>query len=478
MLQPLFGDNYCRLGSHRGIILCHIIPLFWRSMKPHTHLHHSHHHSRSSKGSKGHDGKQAKFIPDNFSSLDQVISALRESGLESSNLILGIDFTKSNEWTGRNSFGRRSLHAIGGTPNPYEQAITIIGHTLSPFDEDNLIPCYGFGDTSTRDQSVFSFYPDNRPCHGFEEALARYRDIVPHLKLSGPTSFAPVIQASIDIVKKSNWQYHVLVIIADGQVARNSDVPQGRLSPQEGATMKAIVDASFFPLSIIMVGVGDGPWDTMEHFDDCIPERRFDNFQFVNFTNIMSAKMEMSKKEAAFALAALMEIPFQYKATQGLRPQENQSDRFSSPKILPPPKEVLEHDSLMMSSTRIADTQTTGSTASTEQVCPICLTNPKDMAFGCGHLMMSRVMQNDLQGMWCHLIDMPHMPSTHNYTLAALCLDDGLAPKPVVSYLNRLGNHTSRDLTLRVPSMQKTCTLQNSFTNLVVLDIIIICFIN
>ena len=34
----------------------------------------------------------------------------------------------------------------------------------------------------------------------------------------GPTSFAPVIDAAIDIVERNNGQYHVLVIIADGQV--------------------------------------------------------------------------------------------------------------------------------------------------------------------------------------------------------------------------------------------------------------------
>ena len=44
--------------------------------------------------------------------------------------------------------------------------------------------------------------------------------------------------------------------------------------------------------------------------------------QFVNFTDIMSTSKDMSKKEAAFSLAALMEIPSQYKATQGLRPPE------------------------------------------------------------------------------------------------------------------------------------------------------------
>ncbi|XP_059445885.1 E3 ubiquitin-protein ligase RGLG5-like [Corylus avellana] len=377
-------------------------------------------------------------IADNYRSLDQVTAALAHAGLESSNLIVGIDFTKSNEWTGARSFNRRCLHHLGNGQNPYEQAISIIGKTLSAFDEDNLIPCFGFGDASTHDQNVFSFYSEETYCNGFEEVLTRYREIVPQLRLAGPTSFAPMIEMAITIVEQSGGQYHVLVIIADGQVTRSIDTQHGQLSPQEQKTIDAIVRASEYPLSIILVGVGDGPWDMMREFDDNIPARAFDNFQFVNFTEIMSKNVDLSRKETEFALAALMEIPSQYKATIELgvlgRQRGNAPDRVSLPPPLyggmkrqrpssfqQPSPAHRGYDPSYTGYDAAASTaphrgydlpytgydaaastapdrgydspftgydaapSTTPSSLYDNQVCPICLTNSKDMAFGCGH---------------------------------------------------------------------------------------------
>ncbi|KAI3526266.1 hypothetical protein L1887_05512 [Cichorium endivia] len=38
---------------------------------------------------------------------------------------------------------------------------------------------------TTHDQDVFSFYPEDSFCNGFEDVLSRYKEIVPHLKISG-----------------------------------------------------------------------------------------------------------------------------------------------------------------------------------------------------------------------------------------------------------------------------------------------------
>ncbi|KAK4747251.1 hypothetical protein SAY87_026288 [Trapa incisa] len=326
--------------------------------------------------------KKYSYIADHFTSFDQVTAALREAGLESSNLIVGIDFTKSNEWTGKVSFRNRSLHTTGDTPNPYESAISVIGKTLAPFDEDNLIPCFGFGDATTHDQGVFSFHSDHSPCHGFEEVLTCYKQIVPNLKLSGPTSYAPVVEAAIDIVEKSGGLFHVLVIIADGQVTRSTDTPDGELSPQEAQTARSIVTASSYPLAIVLVGVGDGPWDDMKKFDNKIPARDFDNFQFVNFTEIMLRSGTQGEKEAWFALAALMEIPFQYKAAMELGILGRVTGKPKRVNPRPPPV-------LLPSRGTAVNREPSNTPATTEdesQSCPICLTNRKDMAFGCGHM--------------------------------------------------------------------------------------------
>lgn len=366
----------------------------------------SHQHYSSSQNYGGGDDRRRldrKYsrIADDYKSLHQVTEALARAGLESSNLIVGIDFTKSNEWTGARSYNRRCLHHIGDGFNPYEQAISIIGKTLAAFDEDNLIPCFGFGDASTHDQDVFSFYPDERFCNGFEEVLSRYREIVPNLRLAGPTSFAPIIEMAMTIVEQSAGQYHVLLIIADGQVTRSVDTEHGQLSPQEQKTVEAIVRASKLPLSIILVGVGDGPWDMMREFDDNIPARDFDNFQFVNFTEIMSKNVDTSRKETEFALSALMEIPSQYKATIELSILGQSKGIVSERVALPPPLygaasfssskpsrpasfkpsvPSYQRDSQPFSSAPPATCSTYDN-----QLCPICLSNSKDMAFGCGH---------------------------------------------------------------------------------------------
>lgn len=96
---------------------------------------------------KQHRVKGAKFQPiqDNYATFEELQVALRKAGLESSNLIVGVDFTRSNEWTGQLTFGGKCLHYIGEQcMNPYQTVIRYLGQTLEAFDDDKLIPAFGY----------------------------------------------------------------------------------------------------------------------------------------------------------------------------------------------------------------------------------------------------------------------------------------------------------------------------------------------
>ncbi|GMH33680.1 hypothetical protein BSKO_01514 [Bryopsis sp. KO-2023] len=287
-------------------------------------------------------------ILDSYETLEDVQGALRQAGLESSHLILGLDFTKSNEWTGVNSFGGQCLHAVNVEINPYQEAISIIARTLASFDDDHLIPCYGFGDATTGDTGVFSFYQNDVQAHGLDSVLQRYKQMAPFVQLAGPTSFAPLIKQAMKVVVDSGNKYHILVIVADGQVTPTCLKD----------TINAIVAASHLPLSIIMVGVGDGPWETMQVFDDQLPVRKFDNFQFVNFHEVKAQAAvysEMKKREAHFALHALMEIPLQYRTIVKLGLLQSSKSKGHlkgmEPNLMPPPPAVMQADMMAMAGT-------------------------------------------------------------------------------------------------------------------------------
>lgn len=241
-------------------------------------------------------------VADNIESLDEVSALIHKMGLEDANLIFGIDYTGSNYMKGKKTFGRRCLHDISSERlNPYQEVMSTLGETLEPFDADGEIPAFGFGDLQTKDHGVFELKKDGI-AQGFKELLSIYNTLTPHIHFSGPTNFAPLIHKAIEIVKEEK-SYHILVIVADGEVT------------SERETTEAIVEASNYPLSIITVGVGDGPWDLMHDFDDKLPQRQFDNFHFVPYAEVTT---DVKNPNYAFALHALKEIPAQYKSIRDL----------------------------------------------------------------------------------------------------------------------------------------------------------------
>uniref|UniRef100_A0A1I8IXS0 Copine domain-containing protein n=1 Tax=Macrostomum lignano TaxID=282301 RepID=A0A1I8IXS0_9PLAT len=119
-------------------------------------------------------GSLAKFPsnPDRFRTLNEVKDALRKAGLESANLIFGIDFTASNNFQGAESFGGRSLHDLhSGGLNPYQSVIITLGETMETFqtDCDGHIPAFGFGDFRYKNGAVFPLGTEDTCC-GFQVA--------------------------------------------------------------------------------------------------------------------------------------------------------------------------------------------------------------------------------------------------------------------------------------------------------------------
>ena len=204
------------------------------------------------------------------------------------NLDIAIDYTASN------NENRIPLHNLDSRyPNDYEKAIESCGSIIAFYDYDQLFPVYGFGGIPSANNNFnqqvshcfnINFKSDPN-IKGINNIIKTYRESLKKITLAAPTFFSPVIDKVISEIKydlqnrREENHYYILLILTDGNI---NDMNQ---------TRDKIVEASYLPLSIIIVGIGNANFELMDVLDgDKYPLtntkgelRKRDIVQFVKF---------------------------------------------------------------------------------------------------------------------------------------------------------------------------------------------------
>ena len=242
-------------------------------------------------------------------------------------LTIGIDFTGSNG----HYKDPPSLHYLGEGLNNYESAIRSCGDIVSAYDKEQSFPVFAFGfnfidpHLNNFDGRYTDFnYPincntDNPSIKYIDGVLQEYRNFITRIHLSGPTYFSPMINDLIMEVDKEleegqTWNYHIIMILTDGMI---DDMQE---------TKDSLVAASFLPISVIIIGIGNGDFTKMNVLDaDEYPlydrsGRKADRdlVQFVPYNNFKNNPQKLAEQ-------VLEEIPRQvveYYQHKGIQPND------------------------------------------------------------------------------------------------------------------------------------------------------------
>ena len=216
-------------------------------------------------------------------------------------MMVAIDFTGSNGDPRQPG----TLHHIhrDGTLNDYEKAITAVGAVVGRYDSDQKFPVMGFGAKFGGVIQHCFQVGKTVEVNGISGILDGYRNVFKTgLTMSGPTVFVDVIQNAAAQARQKQAErarigqqaYHILLILTDGAV---SDVE---------STKQAITSASDAPLSIVIVGIGNADFASMQFLDDFMlyQENGRDICQFVEFSKHQHNRQNLTKE-------TLEEIPNQ-----------------------------------------------------------------------------------------------------------------------------------------------------------------------
>ena len=143
--------------------------------------------------------------------------------------------------------------------NQYERAIYSCASIVSYYDYDQLFPCFGFGaKVNNRARGLFNLNFQNDPKVKYLDGIIQaYHNAIYKIKFFGSTYFGPIITNINKMIKDegNNLKYHILMILTDGKI---DDIDN---------TIDALVESSFLPLSVIIIGIGNANFNNMNLLD-------------------------------------------------------------------------------------------------------------------------------------------------------------------------------------------------------------------
>lgn len=234
---------------------------------------------------------------------------------------VAVDFTASNG----DPALQTSLHFNNPyEPNDYIKALTSVGKICQDYDTDKWFPALGFGAEIPPSYHVSHQFSlngtDNPNCFMVDGIVQSYLAAIKNVRLYGPTNLAPIINQTASIASKEEKanpgrKYFILLILTDGVI---SDFEQ---------TKRAIVEASFLPVSIIIVGIGPANFDAMEELDADKEPLQYrgkpaarDIVQFVPFREFSQQGIISGESLAKAVLAEVPDQLVQYMAKHQIKP--------------------------------------------------------------------------------------------------------------------------------------------------------------
>lgn len=176
------------------------------------------------------------------------------------NFITGIDYTNSTD-PPNNS---HSLHYSAiNSPNHYENLISSFGSILSYYDYEQLFLLFGIGAKKDPSQEMIDCFPltmkDNTKVKGIKNVIQVYKESISKMIQGDALNLAPIINESISIIRKEIDEgmnkYYILLLLINTSCRDIQDMKN------------ALVKASEYPISIIIVGIGEGNFDEMERLN-------------------------------------------------------------------------------------------------------------------------------------------------------------------------------------------------------------------